>query len=194
MRLSQDDSSWRASGIKRRDFRHDHDAPNPERHGKVKKYKKDTKTWCRGKEGREHVMVALDVRWGPRGKCANCGITEWNLRRKVRKGKPGPEEIKKKQEQKEFEEAFCSKEGHIWEPDEVQHSKISITEWTVNYYRNRGEEVFYDEFNGGDYYWSGNTSGWYYWKSPKDVASVCAICGRVDKTRRIALKDLWKYK
>lgn len=54
--------------------------------------KKDTRRWCRGKEGREHVMTYYPpeiektgplARYFNRGqtKCANCGITSWRVSR-----------------------------------------------------------------------------------------------------------------
>jgi hypothetical protein len=51
--LKDDDSSWKAGGIKRRDFRHTKNGPHiPKHQGKKKK----TKKWCKGIEGREHVI------------------------------------------------------------------------------------------------------------------------------------------
>lgn len=57
MRLKECSNSWRASGIKRRDKRHAKEAPEIE---KPKSATKNTKRWCLGKVGREHVM-----KWEP---------------------------------------------------------------------------------------------------------------------------------
>ena len=54
MSKKKDADSWRYGGIKRRDFRHAHDEPEVPRHqGK----KKNTKKFCKGKQGVEHVSV-----------------------------------------------------------------------------------------------------------------------------------------
>lgn len=55
-RISEDNTSYRASGIERRDFRHT--ANGPEVTGKPRKHK-DTKRWCKGIQGREHVLVTV---------------------------------------------------------------------------------------------------------------------------------------
>lgn len=51
MKLSKDDKSWAAGGIKRRDAQHTK-APNevPKHLGK----KKSTRKWCKGREGKKH--------------------------------------------------------------------------------------------------------------------------------------------
>ena len=54
MSKKKDESSWGYGGIKRRDFRNSHDEPEVPRH---KGAKKNTKKWCKGKEGVEHVPV-----------------------------------------------------------------------------------------------------------------------------------------
>ena len=73
MRLSKDDDSWKASGIKRRDFRSAHDAPEvPRRSGP--KRKKNTKKWCRGREGKEHTIVRFEKnKYYSVDKCSVCG-------------------------------------------------------------------------------------------------------------------------
>lgn len=56
MRLAEDSSSWKSSGIRRRDFRH---AGNgPEVTGQKRK-RKNTRRWCKGVEGREHSPVIV---------------------------------------------------------------------------------------------------------------------------------------
>jgi hypothetical protein len=86
MRISQDDNSWKASGVKRRDFSHTHNGPDVAPSGKSKY--KDTKRWCRGKVGREHVWVPNEkyARYEHTSfwhvfslavKCENCGKERW---------------------------------------------------------------------------------------------------------------------
>ena len=56
-KLSHDDSSWHARGVIRRDAQHTK-APEDEARpvGAPPAKKKNTKRWCKGKEGREHVI------------------------------------------------------------------------------------------------------------------------------------------
>lgn len=56
MRMSQDDSSWRASGIKRRDFRHDPSQPESEiSNGRKKKNNP--------REKHNHALTITFLRW-----------------------------------------------------------------------------------------------------------------------------------
>lgn len=56
----KDEDSWAYGGVKRRDFRHAHDEPEiPAHNGK----RKNTKKWCKGKEGREHIPVRKAKVW-----------------------------------------------------------------------------------------------------------------------------------
>lgn len=74
-RLSRDDSSWKAHGLAKKyeDWEHDH-----KQGSKGKNKKKNTKRWCRGKEGQEHD-------WKPFEKhqriaihrCSRCGKENW---------------------------------------------------------------------------------------------------------------------
>ena len=78
MRLKEDSSSWKSNGIKKRDFRHIHDEPKP-----AHRSKKDTRKYCYGKVGKEHILyrfVHAWVRdygfWWPntiQAKCTRCG-------------------------------------------------------------------------------------------------------------------------
>jgi hypothetical protein len=71
--LSEDNSSWKASGIQRRDFRSTKNGPEIP---KGSKRKKNTKKWCKGIEGREHKVIhwVEKNRWGSYvDKCENCG-------------------------------------------------------------------------------------------------------------------------
>lgn len=81
MSKKKDEDSWSYGGVKRRDFRHAHDEPEiPAHSGK----RKDTKKWCKGKEGKEHVAIRkARYFYDPRLKvrrishstviCENCG-------------------------------------------------------------------------------------------------------------------------
>lgn len=57
--LSEDSDSWKASGIKRRDFRSSKEDPEINRH--TGNRKKNTKKWCKGKVGKQHIPVHLKV-------------------------------------------------------------------------------------------------------------------------------------
>lgn len=71
MRLSRDPDSWKAGGVKRRDFRHTHDGPETPRHvGR----RKNGKRWCRGKLGREHTPIHRVKQYGYAvDECSVCG-------------------------------------------------------------------------------------------------------------------------
>lgn len=74
MRLKKDSSSWRASGIIKRDFKHDHSQPTRGHFHNSK----DTRKWCKGKVGKLHnYQRALKWEFGTHkyyvDKCANCG-------------------------------------------------------------------------------------------------------------------------
>jgi hypothetical protein len=59
MRLAEDMTSWKSSGIIARDFRHSHNGPEISKAPK----KKNTKKWCKGKIGVKHEL-AIRVRAG----------------------------------------------------------------------------------------------------------------------------------
>lgn len=55
----------------------------------AKRRKKDTRRWCKGKEGVEHVMEVYDptpwrvrklFKWNYK-RCANCGMKDWRVKR-----------------------------------------------------------------------------------------------------------------
>lgn len=52
--LSEDGDSWKASGIRRRDFRSSKEEPEINRH--MGNRKKNTKKWCKGKVGKKHTV------------------------------------------------------------------------------------------------------------------------------------------
>lgn len=88
MSKKKDEDSWRYGGIKRRDFRNAKDDPEVPRH---KGTKKNTKKWCKGKRGVEHIPVRRTKYYMLRGErkpmyrfteCVNCGkrlAYEWNI-------------------------------------------------------------------------------------------------------------------
>ena len=98
MRLKEDSNSWRASGIKRKDFRNDKSFDGVT--GRRKK--KNTKKWCKGKVGKKHD---LEWRW-----------SKWDINFSQRIGK-----------QPSVKEAFCrncekiveayNKNWHDWRKD-----------------------------------------------------------------------------
>lgn len=60
MRISRDDTSWKAGGIRRRDFRADPEAvPDRPR----RRARKDTRRWCRGVPGRDHIAERVPTAW-----------------------------------------------------------------------------------------------------------------------------------
>lgn len=74
MRLKKDHNSYRASGIIKRDFKHDESQPIRENFHK----KKNTRRWCKGKVGIEHdYKKAIKWQIGNHkyyvSKCIHCG-------------------------------------------------------------------------------------------------------------------------
>ena len=73
-------SEWKEDGIRRRDFRATHNGPEVGRN-RSKIRRKNTKQWCRGKVGKEHVLytytVVMPYHFGGkrvrRGQCKVCG-------------------------------------------------------------------------------------------------------------------------
>lgn len=57
MRLKEDSSSYRASGVIARDARHAPDGPDAPR---AVRGKRNRKRWCGGKEGREHTPKCMN--------------------------------------------------------------------------------------------------------------------------------------
>jgi hypothetical protein len=76
MRLKEDTSSYRASGVMVRDARHVHNGPEAPRGARSKK---DRKRWCGGHVGREHKPECIVKRqWNDRVRwyvlaCTTCG-------------------------------------------------------------------------------------------------------------------------
>lgn len=60
MKLSHDQTTYRASGIRVRDARHVHNGPEVPRPQHARKGGKDKKRWCGGKVGREHQKKCVD--------------------------------------------------------------------------------------------------------------------------------------
>lgn len=75
MRIKKDDSSWRASGILVRDERWDKSTPEVPKHKGNKK--KNTRKWCKGKVGIEHVPHIVEFEYYTAyfiyDVCKNCG-------------------------------------------------------------------------------------------------------------------------
>jgi hypothetical protein len=53
-RIKKDPDGWHADGVINRDTRHDYGTPDAPKH---KPKAKNTRKWCKGKEGREHKPV-----------------------------------------------------------------------------------------------------------------------------------------
>ena len=70
--LSEDGDSWKANGIKRRDFRDAKDGPEVPKHGSRKKKLKD---WCRGKVGKKHDYQLMTEHWS-----TSLGTVSWSGR------------------------------------------------------------------------------------------------------------------
>jgi len=68
-KISRDDTSWHASGVKTRDARH---TKSPEETGRHQS-KKNTKKWCRGKIGKEHTGEWRDKGYCHILTCTKCG-------------------------------------------------------------------------------------------------------------------------
>ncbi len=67
MRLSQDDTSWKCRGIKKRDFRHTHDGPE------VAAWKKKKRKKTRNKK-HLHTYIFHHQSWYYKcGQCSVCG-------------------------------------------------------------------------------------------------------------------------
>lgn len=67
-RIKKDKDSWHASGIVVRDKKHDKSFDGHEGRRPNKKKKKNTKKWCKGIEGRKHILVWEVSKW-ERGFC-----------------------------------------------------------------------------------------------------------------------------
>lgn len=80
-KVSGDDSSWKANGLAKKY----EDWENNPKHkpASSKNKRKNTKRWCRGKEGKEHAWVSYKpytfMRYRIR-KCSECGKTDWTYK------------------------------------------------------------------------------------------------------------------
>lgn len=108
-RISQDDTSWRASGLKRK-----YDTIEEDRQvGPKPKRKKDTKRWCRGIEGRRHDIQSIQI-VGFNENCHTrkpCGHWRHYVEKCVI---CGYEITLKAYHQIELAEQWCDK-GHLWD-------------------------------------------------------------------------------
>lgn len=78
MRIKKDKSSWRSSGIIKRDFRHDHS----EGQARPQKKKGNRRKWCKGVVGQKHDYQKFDKHmFGDFrmyiSKCSRCGREKW---------------------------------------------------------------------------------------------------------------------
>jgi hypothetical protein len=163
--LSENGDSWHARGIKRRDFRHV--KGDPEVPGSRNRGRKNTKRWCKGKEGREH-----DVRtyvenphacsrdcsyrkenggtgfhpWGTNRrvtKCVACGMDSWNLD-KIYKTNPIQQALADK---------WCG-EGHLYDwMTDSQLTQIGLSRRRPQY-------------------------RWMDWPSDRYEHHACVMCGK----------------
>ncbi len=79
MRIKEDSNSWRAGGILKRDFKHDHSEPIARFHSN-----KNTRKWCRGKVGVKHEVIwrveqGVFGRVYKTGKCLHCGRVMFDI-------------------------------------------------------------------------------------------------------------------
>lgn len=177
-RIKRDPDDWKARGIKKRDFNHAHDEPEvPRKTGKSKK--KNTKRWCRGKEGREHVVVdrtpprmpdfsccspekQKHYMWMHRRevKCINCGMDSWRL----------PDEARAQVEPRlkrmlDAEKKWCD-EGHLYDKEENFKKPPLAFQGDLRFSNNWKDNL--------DFAWSSR-----YWEH-----EICVMCGKRGKTRR----------
>lgn len=209
-KLSHDDSSWRAHGLKKRYAEWDPDATP-----KKKKSKKDTKKWCRGVEGHPHdirdVVIGINPHcWDCRKrddgkpcphmrsirKCIKCNA------RFPRYGTWSPKEIKIKEgnlktEQQELAAKWCT-EGHLWDwklftqpPERTFYSSV----WDRRWYRwSHGVYVVKD---GEIRFETKDNRGRREWGLPKRLPRThkyCVMCGleRKSQSREITPEDIPK--
>ena len=130
--LKDDDSSWKAHGLKKkiRDWEND---PKPR---VVQNKKKNTHKWCKGKVGVEHdvrnvLIVSLNPMCAKNGsrdkdgkiircghwrhyenKCVNCGKSSYRVAKASRPAY---------KQQRELEEKWCT-EGHLWDWVTIEYS------------------------------------------------------------------------
>jgi hypothetical protein len=77
-RLSDGDSSWRASGLRRR-FEDWENSPRSKPITSGKNRRRDTKRWCRGKEGREHEWAGFQkYPFVAVPRCVVCHKEDWS--------------------------------------------------------------------------------------------------------------------
>jgi hypothetical protein len=66
-------SDWKVSGLEHRDFQHSHDGPEVAK----PRARKNTRKWCKGKVGVEHVLTMSHSHWKNfrfcLNVCQNCG-------------------------------------------------------------------------------------------------------------------------
>lgn len=172
-RIKRDPDDWKARGIKKRDFNHSHDEPEVPKKNPSKRKKKDTKTWCRGKVGREHVVAdktpprlpnyaccsperERHFAWNHHYtvKCVNCGMDAWRLPERAQ-AQVDPALAKRL----ELEDKWCADEGHLYD-------------WERNF-------IDPPPLYGYSQWWVDNFGYTRYWEY-----QFCVMCGKKGKSRR----------
>lgn len=173
MRISQDDTSWKAGGVKRRDFRHDPSQPERERYGSKKKAKNKRKVdaaICRN--GGAHRFSNLKYYYNAR--CRVCGVSYWQYYKDMKK---------RRQAEKKIEEIAQHKEDgltshlFVWQPiDEKKKVNCDCLYWHDFNCPNRDSSFWRDSYNRKAF-----NAG----KKIVVYEHVCVSCGHVDKTKNV---------
>lgn len=84
-KISRDATAYNVTSVQARDARHSHDGPEVAPRG-GKNRKRNTRRWCKGKEGREHTVELRATNWSVNtdrpvmeAACTTCGMTGWRL-------------------------------------------------------------------------------------------------------------------
>jgi len=183
-RINRDSDSWKAGGIIKRDFNHAHDEPEVPKHNPAKRTKKNTKRWCRGKEGREHRVTTYiepphrddysccSGRDAHRRlhhrriiKCVVCGMEGYNL----------PDEAIAQIDERtrirlEAEAEWCQ-EGHLYDWQSNMTGPPKAFEKDLRFKGDWHRDRFDLVFNFG-------------WRSGSYEHEYCQFCGKKGKMRR----------
>lgn len=173
MRISQDDTSWKAGGIKRRDFRHDSSQPERERYGSNKKAKNKKKfdvSVCRN--GSPHKFGLIKHYYS--AKCRVCGVSYWQYYKAQNKMR---QEEKRAQEKIKHEEDGLTSHLFIWQRvDEKRKVECDCWSWHTFNCPNRDSSFWRDSYNRKAF-----NAG----KKIVLYEHVCVSCGHVDKTKNV---------
>lgn len=202
-RLSRDDSSWRAHGLKKRYAEFD-----PDKTPK-KKNKKDTKKWCRGVEGHPHdirqVVIGVNPNcWECRRKdddkpcnhlrtvtkCVNCNatVTGWGWRAKKTPTKTNKRPQGVITQQEILAEKWCD-EGHLWDWTEWEPKKSHP--WRFDHFSSFGKKSI--RFDSDGNMWRKEWKWIKEYRTPR-VWKHCVMCGleRRSQSRQITADDVPK--